>query len=257
MLPIISEQYSIKDYAANGYGKMDVNVCLIYWEGFNRPLSYTKQLYPSLGTMYVAAALKDKVRKVSIIDAPASGYMPKDILTFLSTEKSNFIGFTIYVHQVNSSIKLAKMIKQILPDTKIIFGGPHIYYHYEQIMTDCSDVDYCIRGEGEYSILSLIEASYQNKKLDGIPGLCYRKNDEICSDFHPIIIKNLDNLSFPARELTPYKNYRSTESMGRKKHFTTIIASRGCPHNCPYCDSAARWNKWVTSEHPKMLFRNL
>jgi len=81
-------------------------------------------LYPSLGTIYVAAALKDNVRKVSIIDASASGYTPEDILTFLRTEKPNYISFTIYAPQVNSSRNLAKMIREILPDTNIIFEGP-------------------------------------------------------------------------------------------------------------------------------------
>ena len=148
--------------------KMDVNVSLIYWEGFDRPWSYTRQLYPPLGTMYVAAALKGKVSKVSLVDAPASRYTSEDILTFLRTERPEYIGFTIYVNQVNSSMKLARMIKEILPDSKIIFGGPHVFVDHEQIMLNCLDVDYCIRGEGEYTLLKLLDALYYSKSLESI-----------------------------------------------------------------------------------------
>jgi radical SAM superfamily enzyme YgiQ (UPF0313 family) len=257
MSPMDCKSYNIKEHDDISSKKMEVSVCLIYWEGYNKPVSYTRQLYPALGTMYVAAALRNSIRKVSIIDAPASGYTTQDILTYLKTEKPNYTGFTIYVNQVNSSMKIAKIIKGILPNTKIIFGGPHIYFHYEQIMRDCKDVDYCIRGEGEYSLLSLIESNYHNKALEGIPGLTYRKNGQVCSDLPPEIIENLDGITFPARELTPYKNYRSTESLGRKKNFTTILASRGCPHDCPYCDSAARWKKRVYFRTPENVIQEL
>jgi len=45
--------------------------------------------------------------------------------------------------------------------------------------------------------------------------------------------------------------------MGRKKHFTTIIALRGCLHNCPYGDSAASWNRRVNFRAPENVSQKL
>ena len=45
--------------------------------------------------------------------------------------------------------------------------------------------------------------------------------------------------------------------MGGKKNFTTMVFSRGCPHNCTYCDSAARWNRKVHFRSPENVIKEM
>lgn len=237
--------------------KINTNICLIYWEGFNKRWSYTTQLYPPIGLMYVAASLKEKVRNVSIIDAPASDLNPQEILDLLIAMKPNYVGFSVYINQVNSTMKFSKMIKEVLPNTKIIFGGPHTSFFAKNILTDCQYVDYCIIGEGDYSTVQLIKADHSSKSLKEIPGLAYRHRNNIQINQNSPPIKELDKLPFPARGLTPNENYRSTEILGRKKNFTAMMASRGCPHNCTYCDSAARWNRKINFRSPENVIQEM
>jgi radical SAM superfamily enzyme YgiQ (UPF0313 family) len=92
------------------------------------------------------------------------------------------------------------------------------------------DINIFIRGEVEQTILELCQ-KYPNFKK--IKGLFYKKDNKFFYNPKRPLIKNLDELPFPAYHLLPMDKY--SFHMFKGKSFTTVLTSRGCPFSCIYC----------------------
>ena len=81
-----------------------------------------------------------------------------DTLSSLYREKADLYGFSTYIWNVDAHLIIAQNLKQLLPDSKIIFGGPEVSYHKESFLDNHPYIDYLIRGEGEDTIVTLAKA---------------------------------------------------------------------------------------------------
>ncbi|MFH2046640.1 MAG: radical SAM protein [Pseudomonadota bacterium] len=131
------------------------------------------------------------------------------------------------------ALMTAEAVKAYNPDCKIVLGGHHPTALYSSVMEN-SSVDFVIRGEGEESMLLLAAAIKDNKSLDLIPGIVYRKTDGSLHINKPALIDNLDNQPLPAISLLKNSFYKRGKSAS-----IVISASRGCPMKCSYCSVSA------------------
>jgi radical SAM superfamily enzyme YgiQ (UPF0313 family) len=92
------------------------------------------------------------------------------------------------------------------------------------------DVDVFIRGEIEYTILEFCQKYPDIKKINGV---FYKRDGKFFYNPKRPLIKNLDELPFPAYHLLPMNKY--SHHMFKRKNFTTTLTSRGCPFGCIYC----------------------
>lgn len=136
-------------------------------------------------------------------------------------------------------VKLSKFIKSINPDAKIIVGG-YVVLSQPEVLLKNSDVDIVCTGEGEITIVELLNRLKRNmnSSLDNIAGICYKnkgnKREIILNPIRPLI-KNLNNeSSLPAYDLLPMEIYLSNPVSGIGKDID-FISSRGCPYNCTFC----------------------
>ena len=98
------------------------------------------------------------------------------------------------------SVRIVKMAKEVLPPIRSVFGGAHISALREKMPEDYPEIDFCVIGEGEQNVESLIKAGGDSKALSQIPGLVYRENGDInFTGFRKKGI-DLDSLPFPAYE---------------------------------------------------------
>ncbi|MAG50334.1 B12-binding domain-containing radical SAM protein, partial [archaeon] len=99
-------------------------------------------------------------------------------------------------------------------------------------------------GEGEETFYELIKAIDENKDLEEVNGIVFRKNNEIIKTKPRELIKNLDEIPFPARDLLDLKLYES--SVTKKvshENATYLFTSRGCPFDCVYCNAKSMWRR--------------
>ncbi len=103
--------------------------------------------------------------------------------------------------------------------------------------------DIVVRGEGEQTILDLLEAYRQDSELSAVPGIVYRRKAGNQAEAGVIytkdrpFAKDLDRIPFPARELLPNEQYIH---YARKKYgysITTVMSTRGCPFRCEFCSN--------------------
>jgi anaerobic magnesium-protoporphyrin IX monomethyl ester cyclase len=199
---------------------------------------------PSLGIAYLASYIRkyhssdSESIKISLLN-----YIPKS-LDKIKNLKPAIIGISALTEQYSDAIKFAKSIKETC-DVPLIIGGQHI-----SMLPSSFDPIFAfgIIGEGEQTFLEVInlvlsESNYI-KKLANINGVIFYKNHKLIKTPPRSLIKNLDEIPPPARDLFNMDFYLSEKknvfglTFGRGLHMFT---SRGCPYNCTYCSSSAFW----------------
>jgi len=192
--------------------------------------------WPPLGILYCAGVLMKEGIEVSILDQPAKGYSLNQTVNWVKKENPDTLGFSVLLSAAKEAPKIAEQVKAENPNITIVFGNHHATFNAEKILRKYPFVDIVARGEGEYTSLELAKCLEKNGNLDKVEGITYRKKGRIVSTPDRPLIKNVDDLPFPDRNLTGAQ-YTST-IFGVKvstKKFTTLVSSRGCPFRCSFC----------------------
>lgn len=202
-------------------------------------------ILPPLGIGYMAAVLEKNGFSPKIIDCLPLGMSVEALIEELKREKPDIVGFSSTVIFINTTKEAARMVKEALPETVVILGGPHVTSLPEETM-QCKDFDIGVLHEGEYTFLELAEALEKDRglmcrkeKLAKIKGIVFRDANEklVFTDQRPLIC-NLDELPFPARHLFPPLGvYSPVEASFKRRPYAHLMSSRGCPYQCIFCDS--------------------
>ena len=155
---------------------------------------------------------------------------------------------------IQSSLLAARVTKETNPNTLVVLGGPHATFMDEQLLSENSEVDVVVRGEGEQTLLELIDAFSKSnlKDLNEIAGITFKKNGQIIRTPDRPLIQNLDELPRPAYEHFPLKKYRLFG-----KAIFPIMTSRGCPFQCSYCVSSRMSGIQFRARSPKNVVDEL
>ena len=105
----------------------------------------------------------------------------------------------------------------------VVLGGSHVSFMADEAL---EHADFCVRGEGEYTLMELLDAMESGSGYGSIAGLSYRMGDEIRHNPDRPLVCDLDSLPFPDLSLI-----RGREKIG----ITPIATSRGCPFDCSFC----------------------
>jgi radical SAM superfamily enzyme YgiQ (UPF0313 family) len=185
---------------------------------------------------YLAGSLKKEGLNVEILDAAALEYSIQDVLNHIIQNKYHLIGITFLTPMFDIIKELTYKIKKSCVNVKIIVGGPHPTALPEKTLKEIPAVDYVCIGEGEKTILELVNNFYHKKNIKKIKGICYRDYNKIIKKPSRSFEKNLDIISKPARDLLPMDKYKLTASRTKGSEFCpTIIVARGCPFDCQFC----------------------
>jgi len=174
-----------------------------------------------------------KAHGVEILDCQVEKMGYSELTKEIKKITPDVVGITAMTFTLIDVIKTAQMIKEIDKNIKIVLGGPHINIYPRETM-GIKEIDFLILGEGEEPFKELLDNINNTRKLFSIKSIVFRDGDKIINTGPRKLIKNLDELPFPARHLTPYKKYTSV--LAKKSPVTTMFTSRGCPFNCLFCD---------------------
>ena len=137
--------------------------------------------------------------------------------------KPDLVGYSLMSLNYQKSFDTMKDIKKILPEVKIVAGGPHISTVREAALKAEGAIDYGSVLEGEDTLLELC----QGKEPQDIKGLLYRfDKGEVMYSGDRAFIEDLDRVPFP--------KYGKFEKSAYSR-LITIITTRGCPYSCIYC----------------------
>jgi len=211
---------------------------------------------PSLGLLHLAAEVRQSGYQPSILESDIFNLSVDDIVDQVKQEQPQFVGITLFTVGVWGAATIAERIKEALPDTVVIVGGPHISSMGHETMQRFPQFDYAVLGEGEKVLMDLLDTLEQGGELRDIPEIFYREMGLVQRTAGKPINKNLDDLPFPAWDLLPKfpHAYKPAIYDYPRGPVATIAASRGCPFHCKFCDTSTFGAK-VRHYSPKAVFK--
>ena len=205
--------------------------------------------FPPMGILSLATYLSENNFNVSLLDQFARNLSIDETLNWIKQEDPDIIGFSTITTAGTgiTSAEIAKRIKkEINPNIKILFGNYHATFNDVRILKKYPFIDACIRGEGEHTLLEIVEKTEKGQSFEDIRGVTYQENGKITKNNDRPLIKNIDVLPFPNRKLLGNVEYKNTVegidlTIGK---FTSAASSRGCAFKCSFCSSSMFWGHW-------------
>jgi len=208
---------NVHDINVESYHHLTDTYNVDYWESQNyykweNPV-YTEEVHPK-----IVHILNDHVDKIL-------------------ENGSDFIGFSLYQTNLIPSLYMIRRIKEIDPKKVIIVGGPEAFNDwFESLIYNDHHlprgmIDYCIKGEGEQELLTLLENFNDMPKL--------------IDEMHTLggLKSNLDLNLLPFPDYSDYKLDAYQHSDG-----VSIETSRGCVAKCTFCAETHFWKyRWRDS----------
>ncbi|MCI0503081.1 B12-binding domain-containing radical SAM protein [Candidatus Micrarchaeota archaeon] len=188
---------------------------------------------PSLGLGYVASYLRKNSPipvQIRIIDMIAERISPDGLPAILRGEEYDFVGITSTTVTIRAAIRCAKAARALFPHARIVFGGVHPSILPDEVLSH-DFVDFVIRNEGEIPMLELVSG----RPAQEIRNLSYKKDGKVIHNPAQELIKNLDDLPFPAYDLMPIRKYYPAVGSYKRLPALSVIATRGCPGQCTFC----------------------
>ena len=221
------------------------------------PIPAQNATFP-LGIAYISASLKEKGYEVKAIDsiAPFKKYSRDDIKELIKIYKPDVVGFSLFINFISDVYDFVKELKLIFSEIIFIAGGPHASAVPKELIDN--GFDYVVIGEGERTILDLVEGLKKKiPSFEDIKGIAYKNGNNVTITEPRPLIKDLDSLPFPDRDPFPIENYTGTRAPDSDAYFWIMSSSRGCPFDCLYCMNADVFGRGYRFRSAENIFQEI
>jgi anaerobic magnesium-protoporphyrin IX monomethyl ester cyclase len=192
---------------------------------------YPVEEYPALstGSMYVAAMLQGQGHPVEVLDLLISEASRENVERALARSSPDLVGITSVTMTFPVASEILSWVRDARTDVRTVMGGAHVSFAAERSLRECPAADVIVRGEGERTILDLVDAIERDRDLSTVQGITFRHNGSFHSTPDRPLVEALDSLPFPSWDLLPLSRYRALRGK------VGVLSSRGCPHGCIFC----------------------
>jgi len=201
------------------------------------------------GLCYLHACLLEAGYDSTLVNF--SAWSTSRIKQKIVTLNPDFIGISQWTHNRYCSLELARICRDLLPDSTIVMGGGHATFCYEDILADGSPVDIVVLGEAEATLLELVSQVSSGTEWQTTAGLAFRRNATITVTAARKSLENLDCLPLPARYLD------KSVGLDLELQAEFIVTTRGCPSTCYFCSSPDFWGKRVRFRSPHAIVEEI
>ncbi|MHC4173292.1 MAG: B12-binding domain-containing radical SAM protein [Planctomycetota bacterium] len=215
---------------------------------------YTSHIHPPQGLCHLASILPPSKYNVSIIDAQALFIGVEETVKKVEKLQPDYIGIITFTISINIIATLYSKIKKSVPKTKIILGGPHITACPDETLRRYPEFELAVLHEGELSFVDLLECLDQRGDLNNVEGIIYRSNGKIIRTKKRTRLAELEALPMPRWDLLPHlpEYYRPSQMTYLELPAVAVVASRGCPCTCTFCDRSVFGRRW-RAHSPKQI----
>jgi len=220
---------------------------------------------PPLSVAYLAGSLTAAGHEAQVIDgvgeaigAMHPGFRPDIVINGLSIPEivdrirpdTDFVGIScLFSHEWPLIRRMIAAIAARFPAVPIVLGGEHATAVPELCLDDAPALHACGLGEGDETIVELIEAFSGRKQLADVAGIVFRGPDGPERTAPRARIRDVDDIAMPRWDLTPIEHYLDGGfSFGVDRGRTMpLLATRGCPYRCTFCSSPRMWTTRYTT----------
>jgi anaerobic magnesium-protoporphyrin IX monomethyl ester cyclase len=193
----------------------------------------------NVGFVYIAGSLRAAGYEVDYYDAMSLWHKWPDIKKRIEAFKPDVIATTAYTASVIEALKLCNLAKQVNPAVVTVLGNVHAAFCYDEILPEEHDVlDYIVRGEGEVTLVELLNCLNAGGDPSTVNGLAFWRNGGVVVTPKSHYIHDLDNLP-TAWDLVEWPIY--TYRAKKNSRLAIISTARGCKSQCSFCSQQLFW----------------
>ena len=192
--------------------------------------------------VYLAGATRQAGYETAIYDAMTKNVGYPEIEQKIREFNPDFVAVSVFTCTSPDGIQVIELAKKINPKINTILGGVHATFMYEEMFGLTPALDFIVRGEGEKTIVELLDAVTGHSDLDAVKGIVYRKNGALAVTPDRPLMQNLDGqpMGWDLLDWTDYQYYVIPGS-----RLGAIDTSRGCDKECTFCSQQKFWlRKW-------------
>lgn len=213
---------------------------------------------PSLGIAMLSAVAREAGAETALCDMSFASKPFEHLRESIRSFKPDAVSITVVTPQIKAVIEACPVIRETDPGVYLMIGGPHATVLPEETLTT-TGADLVYAGEGELAMKLLLEGA----DPAGIPGACFM--DDGIPRLVPgrLLVEDLDSLPLPDRSIFDMDMYfRTWYSMDRvdpSLKGTTIMATRGCPYRCTFCQPTLSeiFGKKMRKRSPESILEEL
>ena len=206
--------------------------------------------FEPLGLCTISAFLKSKGHQVVVYQQFSQS--ESQVADEVEKWDPDVVGFSCIDISFPGALKMARMVKALLPKALVVFGGEHATAN-PQLAADPS-VDLLVIGEGEITLEKVLEEMAKGGlDFSKINGVAFFDGEKVIQTPPRDRIADLGTLPLPDREIlgkSQYRYYGLTPSdlniPASKLRVSSTYLSRGCAHNCSFCTTPNVWGRrWI------------
>jgi len=196
--------------------------------------------YTPLGIGYLSAVIRQSDHEVVVYSQDIYHYSDEHLTKYLDDNDFDAVGISSIAgyFQYRKMINLSKAINKSKNRDNFIFiiGGtmftPEPVYFLNKL-----DADIAVLGEGEETIVELMNKKFNCADFKNIKGIAYCESDNVVINSRRETIKNIDDIPMPAYDLFPMDFYKLMRfpSADYNDYTATILSGRGCLFRCNFC----------------------
>ncbi|HET7824902.1 MAG TPA: radical SAM protein [Anaeromyxobacter sp.] len=194
-------------------------------------------LVPPMGLLYLASALRDHGHEVRVYEAGAAWRDAGRFAAAVEAFRPDVVGISALTIEAGVMLRMAAAARRARPGVPVIVGGPHPTSYPEHCLAD-ANVDHAVVGEGEATVVELVDRLVRGGDPAAVPGVVSRGRLGVPVRAAPREpAPDLDGLPAPAWDLVDvgfYARHLSMAPVGRRPYLA-LVTSRGCPYRCIYC----------------------
>ncbi len=200
-----------------------------------------------LSVLALAAVLEGR-EEYAIVDGNVDKDPVATIVRLIDCHNVELLGVTVMPGpQMVSAMENCREIRKLRPSIPIVWGGYFVSI-YTDAALNAKYVDYAVRGQGEETLLELIDALRGKRRLDEIKGLSYRDMFGLHRHNPERLMKAPDVFPVAPFHAIPVEKYLRPSFFGRRT--AAHQSSIGCPFKCSFCGVHAAYGNREKMESP-------
>jgi hypothetical protein len=157
------------------------------------------------------------------------------------------VGFSVQSACLGVTLQVAQEVRRRKPSVPIVFGGPCVAEAQEGIMALRTGVpDVVVEGEGEETLLELLEAFETGRDLAEVQGIGRLIGGRPRWNERRRLLGDVDALPFPDFSDFDWEKYPNPFEI-------PIMTSRGCVLSCAFCYETVYWKRYRTQSADRIV----
>jgi len=191
----------------------------------------------------------------AILDAAMLGLTMEETVNKIVEEEPSYLALYATTVTIEEAAILTTEAKRWLPHLLVLVGGIHLTAVPLETMQHYRTFDIGGVGEGDLTILHVLEALEQGSHLDSVPGIVFRRGNDLILTEASEPVADLNGLPMPAFDLLkgfprayipPFFGYTTLP-------IATAVVSRGCPAQCLFCRAGIFGDRNLRQYSPKYI----